>query len=307
MGSRRGALLVWAGFVAMCSVWGTTWLAIRIGDRTIPPLTGVGLRFVIAGLFLYALAALRGRLVPPRAVPWRIVGVFAVTMCSLNYVLIYLAETRIDSGLAAVLFSTFPFFVFAFARVLIGERVGARGWIGGAVAFGGIAVIALHGVLGRSPWLGLGVVAAAAISAFGNVYAKRAGAQPPLVTLPPAMLLGGGVVLVVGLALERPNLALALGGPALGALMYLALVGSGVTFLLLMWLTHRLPAAIFGLPPLTYPLTALSAGALLGGEHVTGRELAGAALVVAGLAIALVPRLYVRPGTIGEVRGSQTV
>ncbi|MGD1068230.1 MAG: DMT family transporter, partial [Vulcanimicrobiaceae bacterium] len=143
--------------------------------------------------------------------------------------------------------------------------------------------------------------------AFGNVYAKRAGPQPPLVTLPPAMLLGGGVVLVVGLIVERPNLALALSGPALGALMYLALIGSGVTFVLLMWLTHRLPAAIFGLPPLTYPITALTAGALLGGEHVTSRELAGAALVVGGLALALVPWPTLRPGTIGEVRGSQTV
>lgn len=273
----------------MCLVWGTTWLAIKIGGHGLPPLTGVGLRFLIAGTFLYALAGLRRQIRPFREVPWHLVGVFASLLCGLNYVLIYIAETRIDSGVAAVLFGTLPFFVFLFARFMANERASVRVWIGGVAAFTGVALLCLKGGVAASPLYALAVVGSAAAAAFANVYAKRHHVHAPLVTLPPAMLAAGAVEFAMGLSIERTDWHAAIAPASIAALLYLALLGSGITFLLLMWLMQRLPATIVGLSPLTYPPIAIAAGALLGGEHVTVRELGGAALVLIGLGIALLP------------------
>ena len=273
----------------MCLIWGTTWLAIKAGGHGLPPLTGVGLRFLIAGAFLFCLALLRGELRPVRDVPWKLVAVFGACLFGLNYILIYIAETRIDSGLTAVLFGTLPFFIFLFARMMTNERTTWRVWAGGCAAFLGVAVISLKGTLGASPLFALAVIAAAVVAAYANVYGKRHGSLAPLVTLPPAMLASGAVVFGAGLCVERTDWHAALSGTSLAALLYLALLGSGVAFLLLMWLLQRLPAGVIGLSSLTFPAIAIAAGALLGGEHVTLREIAGAALVVAGMAIALLP------------------
>jgi drug/metabolite transporter (DMT)-like permease len=288
--SNRERIAIWFAYTGMCLIWGTTWLAIKIGGHAMPVLTGVGLRFAMAGVLLYALAAVRGQLRPVREVPWKLVGIFATLLCGINYILIYVAETRIDSGITAVLFCSMPFFVFVFARVMIKERTTARALAGGLAAFAGIAIISLKGPVAGSPLFALAVVGSAASAAFANVYAKRHGAQPPLLTLPPAMLIAGTVELAAGIALEHPHWNAALSGSSLAALLYLAIFGSGIAFLLLIFLTQRLPAGVVGLAPLTYPVIAIAAGAFFGGEHVTLRELGGTALVVGGLALALLPK-----------------
>jgi putative membrane protein PagO len=277
-------------YAAMCLIWGTTWLAIKIGGHAMPVLTGVGLRFTIAGVLLYGLAAMRGRLRSVRDVPWKLVAVFATLLNGINYILIYIAETRLDSGITAVLFCTMPFFVFFFARLMLRERTSARALAGAVAAFAGIAIISIKGPIAAAPLFALAVVGSAASAAFANVYAKRHGPHPPLVTLPPAMLIGGTIELAAGIAIEHPDWNAALAGSSLAALLYLAIFGSGIAFLLLIFLTQRLPAGVVGLAPLTYPVIAIAAGAFLGGEHVTARELGGTALVVGGLAAALLPK-----------------
>src|SRR5579862_7992392 len=192
-----------AAYAGMCAIWGTTWLAIKVSLQYVAPMTGVGLRFVVAGLALYLVAAVRGELRPMREVPWKLVGVFATFLFGLNYILTYTAETRLDSGLVAVLFGTLPFFIFGFGHYLAGERTNPRIWIGAVIAFAGVAVISLGGQVRGSPLFALAAIAAAAVSAFGSVYAKRHAENEPLLTLPPAMLIAGVAVGVLGLATER--------------------------------------------------------------------------------------------------------
>lgn len=274
-------------YVAMCLIWGTTWLAIKIGLRGLGPITGVGLRFVVAGALLYSVAAATGALRPWREIPWRVVAVFASLLFGLDYVLTYTAETRLDSGLVAVLFSTLPFFNFAFGYLMIGERTSPRIWSGAAVAFAGIAVMSLSGQLRGSPLFALAAIGSAAGSAYANVYAKKHSHHAPLLTLPPSMAIAGVVLTIVGLFFERTDWHAAFAPSSLGALAYLAIFGSGVAFFLMMWLLQRVPAWSIGIASTIFPMIALVVGTLFGGEHFGWRELTGVILVLAGVGLAL--------------------
>jgi drug/metabolite transporter (DMT)-like permease len=290
--NRAGIVAAYAG---MCAIWGTTWLGIKVSLRYVPPLTGVGLRFVVAGLFMYAIAfassALRRRrCAPAQGDTWKVILVLAAFLFGLNYVLTYAAETRLDSGLVAVLFGTLPFFVFLFAHFMTGERTTPRIWMGAAVAFGGVAVISLAGQVRGSPLFALAAIGAAIVSSFANVYAKRHAQHDPLVTLPPSMLLSGLVIGAIGVATEHVSWAQAFSLPSIGAVLYLAILGSGVAFFINLWLLQRIAAWVVGLSALIIPVIAVIVGIALGGESFSWRELLGSTLVIAGIWIALADR-----------------
>lgn len=284
-------------YAAMCLIWGTTWLAIKFGLHTLGPLTGVGLRFTIAGLFLYGLAAATGSLRPARELPWKVIFVLSAMLFGGNYILTYTAETHLDSGLVSVLFGTLPFFTFALAHYMVGERTTPRIWIGTLLAFAGLVFVSLTGQVAASPLYAAAAIGAAAVSSFANVYAKRHSHHAPLTTLPPAMLIAGVCISVLGFSFERTDWHAALASSSAGALLYLAVFGSGIAFFLNMWLLQRLPVWIIGLSSLIVPALALIVGVVFGGETVSWREAAGAALILSGLAAAMVqPRADVFTG-----------
>lgn len=276
-----------AAYALMCLIWGTTWLAVKYGLHDVPVITAVGLRFLLAGIIIGAFAMVRGELRLSKALPWDVIFVQAGFLFGLDFVLVYWAESKVDSGVVSVLFSVVPFFTFAFGRFLIGEKITARTIAGAICALAGVAFISLTGALGGSPIYALAAVIAAACCAFANVYAKKRGPLSPLHTLPYAMSLAGGVLLTIGLRVEHADWHAALGTNSILALLYLAVFGSCVAFGCLMWLLQRLPAGIVGLAPLSFPVIALITGALLGGEIVNAREILGAILVLGGLATAL--------------------
>ena len=284
-----------AAYAAMCAIWGTTWLAIKISLGTLPPLTGAGVRFVVAALFLWLLA----RLVPAERgtkAPWPTIVILAATLFGGNYALTYYAETGLASGLVAVLFGTLPFWVFALGALLLGERVGSNAIVGAALALAGVAAISIGpDVHGAFPYI-LATLAAAAISAYANIELKRHAATNPLRTLPPAMVIAGAAMTLAGIAFEHPDWQRALTPPSIGAVLYLAVLGSGIAFYLNHWLLQRLQTWVVGLSALVIPVLAVAVGALLGGEHFGARELAGSALVIAGIWLALrTPQRQVLP------------
>ncbi|HVA33505.1 MAG TPA: EamA family transporter [Candidatus Baltobacteraceae bacterium] len=300
--------MIVTAYAFMCAIWGTTWLTIKVSLHYAPPLTGAGLRFVIAGAVLYAVAIAGGALRPSTrrfaraqgdrgsgtrdgaGVPWKLVLVLAAFLFGLNYVLTYVAETRLDSGLVAVLFGTLPFFVFGFAHALTAERTTPRIWLGALVAFGGVAVISLGGQVRGSPLFALAAIVAAAVSSFANVYAKRHAHHAPLRTLPPAMLIAGIVVATIGVATEPVSWAKVFSPESIAALLYLGVLGSSVAFFINLWLLARIDAWIVGLSALIIPVIAVIVGIALGGESFTWRELAGSAFVIGGVWIALAKR-----------------
>jgi drug/metabolite transporter (DMT)-like permease len=284
----RGRLI--GAFLLLTFIWGTTWAAIQIGLQGLPPFTGVALRFTLAGGLLLALALSlgvrlgRGR----REVSlWLLNGL--LSFC-ISYSVVYWSEQYIPSGLAAVLFATYPLFVAALAHVLLpDERLGPSALAGMLFGFAGVAVIFsddLRLLGGDEVRRAARVMLVAPLaSAVASVAVKRwGGGIHPLSLSAVPMLLAGAVMGVVASVVER-------GAPvvfdmrSVGALLYLAVLGSAVTFTAYYWLLARVAATRVALISYLIPIVAVAVGALLLDEPLRPRLLAGSALVVAGIVI----------------------
>lgn len=280
---RASRLATVAAYATCVLIWGTTWLAIKVSLSGFSALTGAGFRFLAAGALLYALGPVFGVDVRRTKPPLHLILVLAVTLFGINYALTYVAETHLASGLVAVIFGTMPFFIFAFAHVMIGERAGRNTIVGAVLALGGVATISLVGDVRGDVLYVLAVLGASASSAYANVYLKRYADAEPLATLPPAMLLAGFVMAAYGIAFEGIDLNRALRPEPLGALAYLAVFGSAVAFYLNHWLLQRIDSGRMGLSALMIPVLAVIVGAVFGHEVFGVRDIVGALLVVGGV------------------------
>jgi drug/metabolite transporter (DMT)-like permease len=288
--SQPGPARIAAAFLLLTLIWGTTWAAIRLGLEGLPPFTGVALRFLVAGTLLLALVPAFGvRFAWSRREVglWVLNGALAF---STSYSVVYWAEQYIPSGLAAVLFATYPLFVAGLAHVsLPGERLSARAAAGVLLGFAGVAVIfsddlrALGGEQVRS--VAAVFLVSPIVSAVATVAVKRwgAGIHPLSLTAVP-MLLTGLVVGALALLLERRD-ALVLDLRSLAALVYLAVLGSAVTFTVYYWMLAHASATRVALVAYTNPIVAVAVGALAFGEPVPPKLMAGGALVLLGVAI----------------------
>ncbi len=290
-------LRIVVAYAVMCSIWGTTWFAIKIGLRDLPPVCGAGVRFIVAGVFVWLLARLI-RAEPGPAPSRRLVLILALTLFGGNYVLTYYAETGLASGLVAVLFGSLPFFVFGLSAVIEKERVGPLVVLGALLALAGVATISLASDTHAAVPYVLAALGASLLSAYANIELKRESSADPLRTMPPAMLLSGLAMTVAGGVFEHPDWARGASLSSLGAILYLGVLGSGVAFYLNHWLLRRLPTWVLGLSALIIPVIAVAIGALLGGEAFGPRELIGAGLVIAGVWLALRAPRDEAPATI---------
>jgi drug/metabolite transporter (DMT)-like permease len=279
-----------AGFLLLTAIWGTTWAAIRIGLAGVPPFTGVAVRFAIAGALLLALApAFEVRLGRGRHEPalWLANGL--LSFC-ISYSIVYWSEQYIPSGLAAVLFATYPLFVGALAHFLLpGERLRPIAVGGMLLGFAGVAVIFSDdlALLGgeRVRYAALVMLVSPFASALASVLVKRWGSGvPPLSLAAVPMLMTGVVMGVVAVAVERGR-PIVLDAASVGAVLYLAILGSAVAFTVYYWLLARMPATRLALMSYLIPIVAVAVGALLFDEPLRPRLLAGSALVLAGVVV----------------------
>jgi drug/metabolite transporter (DMT)-like permease len=269
----------------MCTIWGTTWIAIKFALTGFGPLGGTATRFIVAGAVLYAVGAIARRPDGTKP-PLQLVLTLAATFFGLNYVLTYTAETHLASGLVAVLFGTLPFFTFGLGALMLGEAITVRIVGGAALGLAGVVTISLTGEGGALAYV-VAALCASALSAFGNVYLKKYAGTDPFRTLPPAMLIAGAAQLAASALFAPIDPRIALQPEPLLATLYLAIFGTATAFYLNHWLLKRVSASSVGLQALIIPVIAVGVGALVAHEAVGGRELIGAALVVAGVWLAL--------------------
>lgn len=287
---RRGVNYATLGLLTL--IWGTTWAAIRLGLRGIPPFTGVALRFAIGAAALFAVARALGVRLRGGASPWRVWLVNGLMTFFIPYGLVYWAEQWVPSGLTAVLFATSPLWVALAAHVALpAERLRAATAAGVLLGFAGVAVIfsedlrALGGprVAGAAALL----LIAPLTASIGVVAMKRwAGGMHPLTIVAMPMALTAAAMGCVALATEAGQ-PVRLAGLPLATLLYLALCGSALSFTLYFWLLGRLPATTLSLINYLTPIVALLIGGAALGEPFTARTLAGSALVVGGVAVAM--------------------
>jgi len=299
----RGRIL--GAFLLLTIVWGTTWAGIRVGLAGVPPFTGVALRFAVAGAILFVLArrleVRLGRSRRERAL-WLTNGI--LSFC-ISYSVVYWSEQYIPSGLAAVLFATNPLFVAALAHfVLPGERLSAPALLGLLLGFAGVAVIFSDDLrlLGgeRVQEAAAVMLVSPLVSAVSSVLIKRWGSGiHPLSLASVPMLLCAIVMGPVAWAVER-DAPLVLDVRSLGALAYLAVFGSAVTFTVYYWLLARVSATRAALISYLIPIVAVALGVVLFAEPVRPRLVSGSGLVLAGVIVVGTRRARGRPRRASE-------
>jgi drug/metabolite transporter (DMT)-like permease len=277
-----------AAFVTLCVVWSSTWLAIKIGLRDLPPISYAGIRFVIAIVALLAVSIGRARLLPRSRAEYIILAFTGVLMFSVNYGLLFWGELHVSSGLAAVLQATIPIFGMMFAHLMLPDEPMHWQRLSGAfLAVAGVAVICarllnFNGMMAF--WGGLGIVVGAAGAAFSNVLLKRRPIQlGPAMIAAWQMIFGTVPLLVLGWMVEGNPIRFHWTTMSIFCLLYLAIIGSALTFLLLYWLLPQMQATNLQTISLITPPGAVMLGWLLGGETFPLWSLLGAGLVLAGV------------------------
>ncbi len=277
-----------AAWLTLCVVWSSTWLAIKIGLRDLPPVSFAAIRFVIAAAVLVAVSIGRVRLLPLRRSDYGLLAFTGILMFGVNYMSVFWGELHVSSGLAAVLHATIPIFGMIFAHWLLpDEPLKLQKVMGAVVALGGVMLIcarllSFHGLL--SFWGGIGIALGGGAAAFSNVLMKKRA-----ITLAPAMLAAWQMIfgfiplLVLGYFVDGSPTQLHWTSTAIFCVVYLAIIGSSLTFLLLYWLLPRMTVTNLQTISLITPPGAVMLGWVWGGEKFPLWSLLGAALVLVGV------------------------
>jgi drug/metabolite transporter (DMT)-like permease len=285
-----------AMYCALCAVWGSTWLVIKVGLRDLPPLWFGGLRMALACALIAPFALARSRRDTARGQTRRILWA-GVLQIGVNYACIFLAEERIDSGLAAVLFATFPLFAGLFAHwMLPAEPLTLRRVGSAALGLLGVAVIdapalaTLFAAQARSLLQGSALVLTASIvAAFANVYNKKHFPNVAPVWNVWLQTMAGAALLLLLAAAFEPGAVLRWTPRSVAALVYLALLGTALPFAGLFWLLSRVPVSVIGTIPVVDTVIAVALGGLILGESFSPRVLAGAGLILVAVLLAGAP------------------
>ena len=288
MPEQRRKLAAIAAFVALCLIWSSTWLAIKMGLRDLPPISFVAIRFIIAVAVLLAISVGRVPLLPSNRRDFKLLAYTGVLMFCINYALLFWAELYVSSGLSAVLQATIPIFGMVFAHFIIpGEPLRGPRIIGALLATAGVALICSRlldfgGVLAF--WGGVAIVFGAAGAAFSNVLLKaRQIHLAPAMIAAWQMIFGLVPLVIAGLLVDGNPLRFHWTARATFCLFYLAIPGSALAFLLLYWLLPRMSVTNLQTISFITPPGAVAFGWLLGGETFTLWSLFGGALVLAGV------------------------
>jgi drug/metabolite transporter (DMT)-like permease len=284
------ARLVW---LVLCGIWGSTWLFIKLGLEDLPPLTFAGIRFVISCAIIFSIIRIRGLQLPRARADWILLAVTGILSFGLNYGLVFWGEQHISSGLAALLQATLPAFGLVFAHFhLPGERLS---WtkIGGVVlGVCGVAVVFSNqlAVAGRQALAGcIALILSAVCAAYSNVLVKAYGKKlNPAIMAAGQMFFGLLLLFAVGLPLEGNPFRFQWTAIAVIALVYLAVVGSVIAFLLYYWLLQKMDVTKSMLIALVTPVVAVLLGMIVLNEQFGWRTLAGGAMIMLGIALIVV-------------------
>ena len=281
-------------YTLLCLIWGSTWMAIKVGLEDSPPLWSAGLRFVIAGLMVLVISRFRSAKFPRS---WKELGKVAIPgifMYGLSYMLVYRSEVYIDSALTAVLFASFPFFVAGISHFMLREEsLNLWGWVGLVIGFLGTAVVSYDSLLqSRFVFVGtLLVLLSAAASAYGTVYIRARLKQYDIAVMASIQMILGALIIVLTAFIFEPLNAFRITFKSVTALFYLAVFGTVVAFLGYYWLLKRLRAIIVSQIGFITPIIALILGYFFMSERLSFRAGIGSLLILAGVF------LVVRRGT----------
>jgi drug/metabolite transporter (DMT)-like permease len=290
--SHRPAWKTLLAFGIIYFVWGSTFLAIRVGVREVPPLILAAMRFLVAGVVLYGWMMARGER-SPSGREWRSACLLGMVIFVLDYGLLFWAEQRVPSGIAAVMLATIPVFM-ALSEIIFlrTQTLTVRLVLALLIGVGGVAVLMSHSLnLGGAPIDKTGVLALifASVSwSIASALARKLPLPDSKVMSSGAQMLAGGVFLTViaGALGEFRNFhPWSVSREVWFSLLYLIVAGSIVGFTAYVWLIHHESPTKVGTYAYVNPIVAVLVGYFLGGEALSERTVLGTLFVLISVVV----------------------
>jgi drug/metabolite transporter (DMT)-like permease len=288
MTTRPSPVKIVLAFAAVYTLWGSTYLAIRLAIETLPPFLMTGTRFTLAGLILFVWAVLKGeRFIPPLDLWRRALVIGGLLLLGGNGGVVW-SERYVATGLAALLVSTEPLWVVILNWAISRQRPNWKVLLGILIGLVGVAMLVGDGLSsnGQSKWtlVAGGVVLVAAFSwAAGSVYSSRRPLKvSTLMAAGMQMLAGGFLLLLLAVVTGDPlrlNLANA-SWTSIGAFFYLLIFGSLVGFTAYSWLLNNVAPARAATYAYVNPVVAVLLGWLVASEPLTRQMLIAAAVII---------------------------
>jgi drug/metabolite transporter (DMT)-like permease len=283
-------LKVLFGFAIICIIWGSSWAAVKIGIESFPPLLSLAIRFTLSGIILGSIVFIKHLIIPKEKKFWTLVFIMSSTSFTVPFVLIYWGQLRVGSGLASVLFATYPFWVAIVSHFLLpNEKITPLRIIGIVIGFLGVIFIFKNGFSDISSGMFFcmtAIIAGAIIQAFGLVFLRRLGDTMHPVTLNFCSMSLSAIPLFAASFIFEEYSQLIINARSLGSIFYLSIFCTVITFVIYFWLVKHVEAVILSLSAFITPVIAVVIGIALLGEKITGNMYIGSALVLIGIAFA---------------------
>ena len=292
--TKHPKALVLSAFAAVYLIWGSTYLAILLAIKTIPPFFMAGSRFLIAGLILLVYALLKGEQIPDTKSVWKI-SLAGILMLTIGNALLAWVEQYLPSGLAAILVATVPLwfvvldkkqwkFYFSNKQIIIGLIVGFAGVI---LLFAGKSSADLFN--SKMKIISLFVLLIGTIGwTVGSLYSKYQKINGSTLMKVAIQMLAAGIVNSIGgfvLGEQKNFIVSNISWQSVGALAYLIVMGSLVAYMAYVWLLSIRPASLVGTYAYVNPVVAVFLGWLIADEHVNVQKIIGLLIVIVGLII----------------------
>jgi drug/metabolite transporter (DMT)-like permease len=277
----------YAAWLAVCVLWGTTYLAIAIALETLPPLFMAGFRYIVAGALLVAVLKVRGETMPPPGA-WGRLAVLGILLLGFGNGGLVWAEQTIPSGFAALLVAMTPFWMVGIDSLMPGaERLTRSRIVGLFVGFAGVLMLVWPEIAaGGGRGFLQGVIAAeiACVGwALGSSYARRRKPDENVLVVAGYEMLFGGLFLVAGGAFRQEWRMVTFTTRTFAAWLYLVFFGGIAGFSAYAYALKHLPVSTVSLYAYVNPIIAVALGTLVLGEPFSPRVAVAAVVVMAGM------------------------
>jgi drug/metabolite transporter (DMT)-like permease len=288
MGSEK--IKIAAGYILICLIWGSTWLAIRVGLDYLTPLISSGSRFFLASLFILAIMRFSGIALQKDALSLKLYIILSFFSFVIPFALVYWAEQFIPSGLASIVFAVMPFCIILFSKIAFPqEKITFNQLFGVILGFSGIVIIFSENLtLDLSGQL-LGIIAVLASSAMQasiGVMVKKYGRHLNPLSMHFVPLFIAGIVLIASAFIFEDRSSWNFNFASVSSIVFLALFGTVITFTTYYWLLKRISIVLLSLSAFITPIVAVILGWIILDEIFSLQTLAGSALVLIGILFA---------------------
>ncbi len=282
-------LKIYLGLAAICLIWGSTWLALKLGLESFPPLLGSSIRFGLAAVILFFIVTIRKDRFPENRQEWFVICFSGIFSFGLGYSFVYSAAQFIPSSLSSILFTTYPFWVSIWGYFLLKETTFTPVKIGGII-IGFIGIVIIFGRelswSSENGWVGMTLVLLSAmVQAMSLIFIKKwASKVSPFQLNFLPMAIGSSLQFIVSVANENWS-HVKFDFLGISMILYLAIFGSVIVFVIYWWLLSKVQAVTLSLSAFITPITAVILGIWVAGEHLSFWVYFGGLITFSGIAL----------------------